>query len=199
MIDRWFLALPCSSSSWPCYGLVLCRGAPLASRRAGELELELIQTHMTQKPWLCSSGCACGAQKVRVCWGGVGRRGCRVALVCVLSLRPHIHITTHPHGTVAQGGGHKKVYVDVWLARRVAPHVSPPLGCTWGLASQRTVALPPRRTRLVRSRRRARPLLWLRRRPARLLRWRSSWRWRPAPGRQLVQIGLWPTAGVTGK
>jgi hypothetical protein len=24
------------------------------------------------------SGCACGAQKVRACWGGVGRRGCRV-------------------------------------------------------------------------------------------------------------------------
>jgi hypothetical protein len=30
------------------------------------------------------SGCACGAQKVRVCWGGVGRRRCRVALVCVV-------------------------------------------------------------------------------------------------------------------
>jgi hypothetical protein len=34
------------------------------------------------------SGCACGAQKVRVCWGGVGRRRCRVALMCVLSLKP---------------------------------------------------------------------------------------------------------------
>jgi hypothetical protein len=34
------------------------------------------------------SGCACGMQKVRVCWGGVGRRRCRVALVCVLSLKP---------------------------------------------------------------------------------------------------------------
>jgi hypothetical protein len=34
------------------------------------------------------SGCACGVQKARVCWGGVGRRGCRVALVCVLSLKP---------------------------------------------------------------------------------------------------------------
>ena len=34
------------------------------------------------------SGCACGVQKVIVCWGGVGRRGCRVALVCVLSLKP---------------------------------------------------------------------------------------------------------------
>jgi hypothetical protein len=34
------------------------------------------------------SGCACGAQKVRMCWGGVGRRRCRVALVCVLSLKP---------------------------------------------------------------------------------------------------------------
>ena len=34
------------------------------------------------------SGCACGAQQVRVCWGGVGRRGCRVAPVYELSLKP---------------------------------------------------------------------------------------------------------------
>jgi hypothetical protein len=29
------------------------------------------------------SRCTCGAQKLRVCWGGVGRRRCRVALGCV--------------------------------------------------------------------------------------------------------------------
>jgi hypothetical protein len=27
------------------------------------------------------SGCACGAQKVGVCWGGVGRCGCRVMMM----------------------------------------------------------------------------------------------------------------------
>jgi hypothetical protein len=56
--------------------------------RSPKLELELIQTHMTQKPLLWVE---VGAQKVRVCWGGEGRRECRecrVALVCVLSLKP---------------------------------------------------------------------------------------------------------------
>lgn len=52
----------------------------------GELELKQIQTHMAQKPFVGRSGCAFGAQKVRVRWGGLGGRGCRVALVCVLSL-----------------------------------------------------------------------------------------------------------------
>ena len=51
---------------------------------------------MTQKPLLwvdvgahaVRMRCACGAQKVIVCWGGVSRRGCRVALACALSLKP---------------------------------------------------------------------------------------------------------------
>jgi hypothetical protein len=35
--------------------------------------------------------CTCGAQKVGVCWGDVGRRGCRVAFV-VYSYLAYIYI-----------------------------------------------------------------------------------------------------------
>jgi len=47
--------------------------------KAVELELELIQTHLAQKPLLWVEVGACGAQQVKVWWGGMGRRGCRVA------------------------------------------------------------------------------------------------------------------------
>ena len=42
-----------------------------------ELELELIQSHMAQKPVLRGEvGCACVAREVSVERGGVGERGC---------------------------------------------------------------------------------------------------------------------------
>ena len=43
----------------------------------GELELELIQPHMAQKPLLRGEvGCACVAREVSVERGGMGERGC---------------------------------------------------------------------------------------------------------------------------
>ena len=42
-----------------------------------ELELELIQSHMAQKPVLRDEvGCACVAREVSVERGGMGKRGC---------------------------------------------------------------------------------------------------------------------------
>ena len=42
-----------------------------------ELELELIQSHMAQKPVLRGEvGCACVAREVSVERGGIGERGC---------------------------------------------------------------------------------------------------------------------------
>ena len=42
-----------------------------------ELELELIQLHMAQKPVLRGEvGCECGAREVSVEKGGMGERGC---------------------------------------------------------------------------------------------------------------------------
>jgi len=42
-----------------------------------ELELELIQSHMAQKPMLRGElGCACVAREVSVERGGMGERGC---------------------------------------------------------------------------------------------------------------------------
>ena len=42
-----------------------------------ELELELIQSHMAQKPVLRGEvGCACVAREVSVEKGGMGERGC---------------------------------------------------------------------------------------------------------------------------
>jgi len=42
-----------------------------------ELELELIQSHMAQKPVLRGEvGCACVAREVSVERGGMGERGC---------------------------------------------------------------------------------------------------------------------------
>ena len=44
---------------------------------ATELELELIQSHMAQKPMLRGKvGCACVAREVSVEGGGMGERGC---------------------------------------------------------------------------------------------------------------------------
>jgi hypothetical protein len=59
----------------------------------GICELRLFQTHITHKPGpeklqiaVGRTGCACGAQKFRVRWVGVGRCGCRVAPLCVCCL-----------------------------------------------------------------------------------------------------------------
>jgi len=42
-----------------------------------ELELELMQSHMTQKPVLRGEvGCACVAREISVERGGMGERGC---------------------------------------------------------------------------------------------------------------------------
>ena len=47
-----------------------------------ELELELIQPHMAQKPVLRGEvGCACVAREVSVERGGMGERGCARRLV----------------------------------------------------------------------------------------------------------------------
>ena len=44
---------------------------------SSELELELIQSHMAQKPVLRGEvGCACVAREVSVERGGMGERGC---------------------------------------------------------------------------------------------------------------------------
>ena len=46
-------------------------------QRPRELELELIQPHMAQKPVLRGEvGCACVAREVSVARGGMGERGC---------------------------------------------------------------------------------------------------------------------------
>ena len=46
-------------------------------RAAAELELELIQSHMAQKPVLRGEvGCACVVREVSVERGGMGERGC---------------------------------------------------------------------------------------------------------------------------
>ena len=46
-----------------------------------ELELELIQPHMAQKPVLRGEvGCACVAREVSVERGGMGERGCAMPL-----------------------------------------------------------------------------------------------------------------------
>jgi len=48
-----------------------------ADRSLGELELELIQSHMAQKPVLRGEvGCACVAREVSAERGGMGERGC---------------------------------------------------------------------------------------------------------------------------
>ena len=60
------------------------RGAPSSTRHhrrrcrlCAELELELIQSHMAQKPVLRGEvGCACVARKASVERGGMGERGC---------------------------------------------------------------------------------------------------------------------------
>ena len=55
----------------------------------GKVDLGRTRTRTNTNPYdtkaiaVGRSGCACGAQKVRVYRGGVGRRGRRVALVCV--------------------------------------------------------------------------------------------------------------------
>ena len=50
--------------------------------RLVELELELIQSHMAQKPVLRGEvGCACVAREVSVERGGMGERGCARRLV----------------------------------------------------------------------------------------------------------------------
>ena len=49
-----------------------------------KLELELIQSHMTQKPVLRGEvGCACVAREVSVERGGMGERGCARRFVCL--------------------------------------------------------------------------------------------------------------------
>ena len=57
--------------------------------RAGLLELELIQSHMAQKPVLRGEvGCACVAREVSVERGDMGERGCAGFLHCAeLSVR----------------------------------------------------------------------------------------------------------------
>ena len=50
---------------------------PCAFGKVGELELELIQSLMAQKPVLRGEvGCVCVAREVSVERGGMGERGC---------------------------------------------------------------------------------------------------------------------------
>jgi len=65
------------------------RADPLASL-ARELELELIQPHMAQKPVLRGEvGCVCAAREVGVERGGMGERGCAVGM-------PAVHVCEGP-------------------------------------------------------------------------------------------------------
>ena len=49
------------------------------------VELELIQSHMAQKPVLRGEvGCACVAREVSVERGGMGERGCKALGCCIL-------------------------------------------------------------------------------------------------------------------
>jgi len=51
-----------------------------------ELELELIQSHMAQKPVLWGEvGCACVAREVSVERRGMGERGCASGLACAIA------------------------------------------------------------------------------------------------------------------
>jgi hypothetical protein len=62
-------------------GNFMCRRTWRSFSELG-LELELIQTHMTQKPLLWAEVGVHAVRKVIVCWGGVGRRRRHVALAC---------------------------------------------------------------------------------------------------------------------
>ena len=62
---------------------------------SSELELELVQSHMAQKPVLRGEvGCACVAREVSVERVGMGERGCAVkpirACLCLWSQRPSL-------------------------------------------------------------------------------------------------------------
>jgi hypothetical protein len=73
---------PSSSSS---------RASEFWSLREGSCQLfDLLNTnpYCTKVVAVGRSGCARGAHKIIVWWSGVGRRGCRVAIVCVLFLKP---------------------------------------------------------------------------------------------------------------
>jgi len=64
-----------------------------------ELELELIQSHMSQKPVLRGEvGCACVAREISVERGGMGERGCARRLVWLLIAHFWCHLisTLHP-------------------------------------------------------------------------------------------------------
>ena len=62
-------------------GLPMAKGGVVTGfchpARGPELELELIQSHVAQKPVLRDEvGCACVAREVSVERGGMGERGC---------------------------------------------------------------------------------------------------------------------------
>jgi len=64
-------------SSSCCSQLGFCRRFRFSHRPSSIHELELIQSHMPQKPVLWGEvGCACVAREVSVERGGMGKRGC---------------------------------------------------------------------------------------------------------------------------
>ena len=66
----------CKTLGWVGVGVKPIR-ACLCLWSQPELELELIQSHMAQKPMLRGEvGCACVAREVSVERGGMGERGC---------------------------------------------------------------------------------------------------------------------------
>ena len=66
-----------SSLTDPAPPLLCAHCAVIDRRGQAELELELIQSHMAQKPVLRGEvGCACVAREVSVERGGMGERGC---------------------------------------------------------------------------------------------------------------------------
>jgi len=99
------------------------RGEEGARRPGTELELELIQSHVAQKPVLRGEvGCACVAREVSVERGGMGEHGCarrlggwvwvrsRLGRVCVCGVRGPLCCGAPPQGlcNAPHDSGHRR-------------------------------------------------------------------------------------------
>ena len=104
-------------------------GLSVVSASATRAPLTNTNPYGTKTVAVGTSGCACGAQQVKVRWYGVGRRGCHVALVCVcvLSLKPFLGCLTPPAFFVwcSPAGGCVQSIADFWVGgvRGTSPSV----------------------------------------------------------------------------
>ena len=94
----------CAHLSTPANPRSFGKAPCLTFREHGsELELELVQSHMAQKPVLRGEvGCACAAREVSVEREGMGERGCARRLggwVWVLPDATHAHVRTSQEGS----------------------------------------------------------------------------------------------------